>query len=181
VPHSVEHFTIYVATGFAFGLGYKRRHDLLAILIVIFSGSIEVAQLSVPGRHARLSDLHDRCRRSMYWTTYGIARESSLQARRMITIFANRVRRRNVEVRMLPSMAKSEIFTEPSPLHSPVRWRDTFLRPINLIGSPTEALQYDLALASLYSLLEETTASFTFALSGIQSGLCWRTTPACPA
>jgi VanZ family protein len=55
--HSLEHFTIYVATGFAFGLGYKRRHDLLAIFLVIFCGSIEVAQLFVPGRHARLSDL----------------------------------------------------------------------------------------------------------------------------
>jgi len=31
-------------------------HDLLAILLVIFLGSIEVAQLFVPGRHARLSD-----------------------------------------------------------------------------------------------------------------------------
>ena len=55
-PHSVEHFTIYAATGFAFGLGYKHRHDLLAILLLIFTGSIEIAQLLVQGRHARLSD-----------------------------------------------------------------------------------------------------------------------------
>ena len=55
-PHSVGHFTIYGATGIAFGLGYKHRHDLLTILLVIFSGSIEIAQLFVPGRHARLSD-----------------------------------------------------------------------------------------------------------------------------
>ena len=55
-PHGVEHFTIYAATGFAFGLGYKHRHDLLAILLVIFTGFIEIAQLFVPGRHARLSD-----------------------------------------------------------------------------------------------------------------------------
>ena len=55
-PHSLEHLIIYAATGFAFGLGYKRRHDLLAILLVLFSGAIEIAQLFVPGRHARLSD-----------------------------------------------------------------------------------------------------------------------------
>ena len=55
-PHSLEHFAIYVATGFAFGLGYKRRHDLLAILLIIFCASIEIAQLFVPGRHARISD-----------------------------------------------------------------------------------------------------------------------------
>ena len=55
-PHSLEHFTIFAATGFAFGLGYKRRHHLLAILLVIFSSAIEIAQLFVPGRHARLGD-----------------------------------------------------------------------------------------------------------------------------
>ena len=55
-PHSLEHFTIFAATGFAFGLGYRRRHDFLAILLVIFSGAIEIAQLFVPGRHARLGD-----------------------------------------------------------------------------------------------------------------------------
>jgi VanZ family protein len=54
-PPSLEHFTIYAVTGFAFGLGYN-RHNLLAILLVIFAGSIEIAQLFVPGRHARLSD-----------------------------------------------------------------------------------------------------------------------------
>ena len=55
-PHSLEHFTIFAATGFAFGLGYNRRHDLLAILLVMFSGAIEIAQLFVQGRHARLGD-----------------------------------------------------------------------------------------------------------------------------
>jgi VanZ family protein len=54
-PHGVEHFTIYTATGYVFGLGYKRGHDLLTILLVIFSGSIEVAQLFRVGR-ARLAD-----------------------------------------------------------------------------------------------------------------------------
>jgi VanZ family protein len=55
-PHILEHFIIYAATGFTFGLGFRRRHDLLAILLVIFCGSIEIAQLFVPGRHARLTD-----------------------------------------------------------------------------------------------------------------------------
>src|SRR6516225_9235479 len=55
-PHSLEHFTIFAASGFSCGLGYKRRHDLIAILLIMFSGSIEIAQLFVQGRHARLSD-----------------------------------------------------------------------------------------------------------------------------
>ena len=54
--HDVEHFLIFSATGLAFGLGYERKHGLLAILLLIFVGSIEITQLFVPGRHARLSD-----------------------------------------------------------------------------------------------------------------------------
>lgn len=55
-PHNFEHFTIYLVTGFAFGLGYDRKRALLAILLVIFAGCVELMQLFVPGRHARLSD-----------------------------------------------------------------------------------------------------------------------------
>jgi VanZ family protein len=55
-PHILEHFLIYAATGFTFGLGFTRRRDLMAILLVIFCGSVELAQLFVPGRHARVSD-----------------------------------------------------------------------------------------------------------------------------
>jgi VanZ family protein len=56
VPHGFEHFLIYWAAGLAFGLGYERKDGLLAILLLIFSGSVEIVQLFVPGRHARLSD-----------------------------------------------------------------------------------------------------------------------------
>jgi VanZ family protein len=54
--HNLEHFLIYSATGFAFGWSHQRRHDFLAVLLVLFSGGIEIAQLFMPGRHARLSD-----------------------------------------------------------------------------------------------------------------------------
>lgn len=56
VPHDLEHFLIFWATGLAFGLGYDRSRGLLVILLVFFSGVVEVMQLFVPGRHARLSD-----------------------------------------------------------------------------------------------------------------------------
>jgi VanZ family protein len=56
LPHAVEHFAIYSATGLAFGVSYDRRHGLLAILLVVFAGAVEIAQLFVPGRHARVSD-----------------------------------------------------------------------------------------------------------------------------
>lgn len=56
VPHVLEHFSIFFATGLAFGLGYARRHDMLALRLVVFDAAVEIAQLFVPGRHARLSD-----------------------------------------------------------------------------------------------------------------------------
>jgi VanZ family protein len=56
VPHDLEHFAIFVATGLTFGLGYSRRFFAVAVALVIFTGAIEIAQIAVPGRHARLSD-----------------------------------------------------------------------------------------------------------------------------
>jgi VanZ family protein len=56
VPHDLEHFAIFAATGLAFGLGYSRRFSVVAVAVVVFTGAIEIAQIAVPGRHARLSD-----------------------------------------------------------------------------------------------------------------------------
>jgi len=56
VPHNLEHFAIFVASGIAFGIGYSRRPGLVALWLVIFAGAVELAQLAIPGRHARLSD-----------------------------------------------------------------------------------------------------------------------------
>jgi VanZ family protein len=55
-PQTVEHLTIFLLTGLAFGLGYPRRQFSEAVLLLGFTGAIELAQLWVPGRHARLSD-----------------------------------------------------------------------------------------------------------------------------
>jgi len=56
VPHKLEHFAIFVLTGFAFGLGYNRRLFLVLLSLVLFTGVTELAQFLVPGRHARLMD-----------------------------------------------------------------------------------------------------------------------------
>jgi VanZ family protein len=56
LPHNVEHFGIFYATGLAFALGYRHRNLLLPTLLVSFAAAVEVAQLFVPGRHARLTD-----------------------------------------------------------------------------------------------------------------------------
>jgi VanZ family protein len=55
-PHDIEHFAIFAATGLAFGLGYSRRLGVTLPGLLAFAGAIELAQLLVPGRHARFSD-----------------------------------------------------------------------------------------------------------------------------
>jgi VanZ family protein len=54
--HNFEHLLIFLATGGAFGLGYPRRFLLLPIGLLAFAAAIELAQMLVAGRHARLSD-----------------------------------------------------------------------------------------------------------------------------
>ncbi len=56
-PHELEHFLAFALTGFAFGLSYDVRQGLLVLQLAIFAVSVEIAQIFVPGRHARLSDL----------------------------------------------------------------------------------------------------------------------------
>ena len=54
--HDFEHLLIFLATGLAFGLGYLRWFWSLSLALLTFAAAIEVAQMLVPGRHARLSD-----------------------------------------------------------------------------------------------------------------------------
>ena len=56
VPHYFEHFLIYAAMAAAFGFGYERSPNALATILVAFCALIEIVQLFVPGRHARLLD-----------------------------------------------------------------------------------------------------------------------------
>ena len=60
-PHSNlgqdgEHALAFVLIGLAFALGYPRHRLLAAGLTVAFTGVLELLQLFVPGRHARLED-----------------------------------------------------------------------------------------------------------------------------
>lgn len=55
-PHNLEHFALFAAAGAAFGLGYYRRRGLVMAALAAFAGTIELTQLAVAGRHARLED-----------------------------------------------------------------------------------------------------------------------------
>jgi hypothetical protein len=60
-PHSElgqdgEHALAFVLVGLAFGLAYPRRRLLTAGIAVILIGVLEMLQLWMPGRHARLED-----------------------------------------------------------------------------------------------------------------------------
>jgi VanZ family protein len=56
LPRLVEHFSIFFATGLVFGVGYPQRRLFQLVALLAFTAAIELAQLLVPGRHARLSD-----------------------------------------------------------------------------------------------------------------------------
>ena len=60
-PHSAlgqdaEHALAFALVGLAFGLAYPRRRLLTAGIAVILIGVLELLQLWMPGRHARLED-----------------------------------------------------------------------------------------------------------------------------
>jgi VanZ family protein len=60
-PHSElgqdgEHALAFVLVGLAFGLAYPKHRLLTAIIAVILIGVLELLQLWMPGRHARLED-----------------------------------------------------------------------------------------------------------------------------
>ena len=52
----LEHLAIFLAAGVAFGVGYPQRRLFQFVALLSFTAAIELAQLVVPGRHARLSD-----------------------------------------------------------------------------------------------------------------------------
>ena len=54
LPRLLEHLSILLLAGLAFGLGYPDRYPLQTI--AFFAASLELVQVWVPGRHARLSD-----------------------------------------------------------------------------------------------------------------------------
>jgi VanZ family protein len=56
VPHKIEHAGIFFVAGISFGIAYRRREWLLSTVAIVFCAAIELVQLYVPGRHARLSD-----------------------------------------------------------------------------------------------------------------------------
>jgi VanZ family protein len=56
LPHKIEHAGIFLVAGSSFGMAYLRYEWLLSTGAIAFCAAIELAQLYVPGRHARLSD-----------------------------------------------------------------------------------------------------------------------------
>jgi|SRR5262252_3659663 len=55
-PHKIEHAGIFFVDGIAFGVAYCGYKWVSSIGAVIFCAGLELAQLMIPGRHARLSD-----------------------------------------------------------------------------------------------------------------------------
>jgi VanZ family protein len=55
-PHFVEHAAVFLLDGLAFAFGYRGRALLLSVASAPLCAGLEIAQLFIPGRHARISD-----------------------------------------------------------------------------------------------------------------------------
>jgi VanZ family protein len=84
-PHSVEHLTIFLAAGLTFGVAYPQRRQLQVLSLLVFAAGIELCQLFVSGRHARLNDfLIDVAAISLgVWLGFVLAPSLSQTGRRM--------------------------------------------------------------------------------------------------
>jgi VanZ family protein len=56
ITHDGEHALAFVLLGLAFALAYPKQRWSVAGLAVVLIGVLELLQLFVPGRHARLED-----------------------------------------------------------------------------------------------------------------------------
>src|SRR5579883_2222132 len=56
LSHDAEHALAFILLGLAFALAYPRQRLPIAAVCVVLTGLLELLQLFVPGRHARLED-----------------------------------------------------------------------------------------------------------------------------
>lgn len=56
ITHIGEHALAFVLIGLAFAVAYPRQRPRVATTAVVLIGALELLQLLVPGRHARLKD-----------------------------------------------------------------------------------------------------------------------------
>ena len=56
ITHDGEHMLAFLLVGLAFAVAYPMQRRLVAGLSVVLIGLLELLQLFVPGRHARLED-----------------------------------------------------------------------------------------------------------------------------
>jgi VanZ family protein len=56
VGQGLEHFAAYALVGGVFAIGYRFSLTRLLVLAIFFCGGIELLQVPLPTRHARVSD-----------------------------------------------------------------------------------------------------------------------------
>ena len=56
MPRLAEHFLLFAVAGCAFAIGYTWRALGLCVIAFCVAAALEIMQVFVPGRHARLSD-----------------------------------------------------------------------------------------------------------------------------
>jgi len=57
----LEHLGFFLILGLTFSFGYRASRPALSVGAFVFTGALELTQLLVPGRHARISDFVVDC------------------------------------------------------------------------------------------------------------------------
>lgn len=75
VQHYYEHFLAFGFVGLFFALAYSQRPILLMLSAIVFTAGLELLQIPLPTRHARLEDFFTDALAS--WVGIGVAHLSA--------------------------------------------------------------------------------------------------------
>src|SRR4029079_5947322 len=56
ITHYGEHALAFILVGLAFALAYPPQWLFVTVMLILLTGLLELVQLLIPGRHARLND-----------------------------------------------------------------------------------------------------------------------------
>ena len=81
-PHDIEHLAAFAIAGILVGLSFRSPPLVLFVAAVAFAALLELLQLGIPTRHARLSDFIVNCLGSWIGLTIGhVVLRAMLRAR----------------------------------------------------------------------------------------------------
>ena len=80
-PHNIEHIAAFAVAGTLVGLSFRWRPWVMFVAAIAFAATLEVLQLGLLTRHARLSDFFENCLGSWIGLAIGYLLSRAMQRR----------------------------------------------------------------------------------------------------